>query len=169
MQLCFWITVQRPWSLIASTGKTKVDCLFLDWLNEACCEECLWSHWQGSFWIFCCILMLTLVNYHCLQNLMQRGLTGFGNTGQLNHCWICHPQIHWSSFPLDFPPLLITAVFFPFLVCPSFFSLYLSALFLSFVCFPYLYLFWSFVQCKCLPLPFLLFWLQLLSFLSSLV
>ena len=39
MQFCFWITVQRPWSLIASTGKTKVDCLFLDWLNEARCEE----------------------------------------------------------------------------------------------------------------------------------
>ena len=59
---------------------------------------------------------------------MQRKLTGFGNTGQLNHCWICHPQLHWSSFPLGFPPSLITSVFFYSFRCLSlsFFSLSFS-------------------------------------------
>ena len=86
--------------------------------------------------------MLTLVNITVFRP-DAKGLTGLGNTGQLNHCWICHPQIHWSSFPLHFLPLLITSVF-------SFSCLFLSFFSLSFSSFPFFCLF-------SVPLPFLIF------------
>lgn len=145
------------WELVP--GRTKVDWLFLDWLNEACCEEyCACgrtdkgvSRSSAAFWCWPSSISLS-------ADLMQWELTGFGNTGQLNHCWICHPQNHWSSFPLGFPPLLITFVFFLlFLSVPLFFLFIFQLFSLLLFVFHTFYLFWSFVQCKCLPLSFFCF------------